>query len=385
MRNMLKGAITVGVLFFAVIVAYGLVKTAPEPSQVEPVEIATSIRVIEIDRQREQLTVTSQGTVVPHTQSELIPEVNGKVSWISPNLVTGGYFEKDEVLLKIDDSDYQSIVARSEASLNRAIAEEELARFERKRMEELVNKKLTSQSSMETVQRNHRIAVAALQDARIGLEQARRDLQRTTISAPYQGLVRNERVDVGQFVSRGQSVASVYGAASVEVRLPVADRQLAYLALPLGQRGELSKDVAPEVLISTDYGGEHYEWHGKLVRTESEIDAKSRMVTAVARVNLAENAGQPNLPVGLFVKAVIKGRWVEDVVTLPRAALRNQNQVLVVDGDNRIEFRTVEVLRFENDDVLVSGGLQSGDLVNVSPIQTVIEGMRVNPIRQNRG
>ena len=385
MHNMLKGAITVGVLFFAVIVAYGLVKTAPEPTRVEPEEIATSIRVIEIARQREQLTVVSQGAVVPRTESELIPEVNGKVSWISPNLVNGGFFVEGEILLKIDDRDYQSVVARSEATLSRATAEEELARFERKRMEELVNKKLTSQSSMEVVQRNHRIAVAALQDAKIALEQARRDLQRTTIKAPYQGLVRNERVDIGQFVSRGQSVASVYGADSVEVRLPVADRQLAYLDLPLGQRGELNPDIAPAVIISTEYGGKHYEWVGTLVRTESEIDAKSRMVTAIARVNLSENTDQPNLPVGLFVKAEIKGRWVENVVTLPRAALRNLNQVLVVNADNRIEFRTVEVLRFENDNVMVSGGLHSGDIVNISPIQTVIEGMRVNPIRQQRG
>ena len=195
MGNLLKAIITVAVLFFAVIVAYGLVKTAPHPERVEPEEIATSIRALRVSRSQVRLEVLSQGSVVPHTQSELIPEVNGRVQSVSPSLVAGGYFEKDEVLLRLDDRDYRSNVARSQAALSRAKAEEELARFELQRMEELVKKKLTSQSSMESVLRNHRIAEAALQDARLALEQAERDLWRTEIRAPYDGLVRTELVD----------------------------------------------------------------------------------------------------------------------------------------------------------------------------------------------
>ena len=107
------------------------------------------------------------------------------------------------------------------------------------------------------------------------------------------------------------------------------------------------------------------------------------MVTAVVRVNNSDNADQPDLPIGLFVNARIKGRWADGVVTIPRAALRNQNQVLVVDKDNRIYYRRIEVMRFENDNVIVSDGLESGDVVNISPLQTIIEGMRVKPILQS--
>ena len=247
MGNTVKAGITVGVLFFAVIVAYGLVKTAPRPEKVEPEEVATSIRALEVEKTRIRLEVVSQGSVAPHKQSDLIPEVNGRVKWMSPNLVAGGYFEKDEVLLRIDDRDYRSAVARVRATLARARAEEELARYELGRMKELVKNKLTSQSSLEAGQRNHRIARAALQDAKLALEQAQRDLWRTEVRAPYQGLVRTERVDLGQYISRGQSIASVYASDAVEVRLPVADRQLAYLDLPLGYRGELGDDLAAVV------------------------------------------------------------------------------------------------------------------------------------------
>jgi|TARA_B110000495_G_scaffold179471_1_gene172882 RND family efflux transporter MFP subunit len=380
MPNAIKGIITVAVLFFAVIVAYGLVKTAPAPEQFTPEESTTSIRVVEVNRERVRLEVSSQGSVMPYKESELIPEVNGRVSWMSPNLLPGGYFAKDEVLLRIDNRDHRSKVARSKAALNRSMAEEELARFELGRMEELVKKKLTSQSSLEIVLRNHRIAEAVLQDSKIALEQAFRDLQRTEIKAPYDGLVRSEKVDLGQYVSRGMVIASIYAAQYAEVRLPVADKQLAYLDLPLGHRGELADEIKPEVLLFTDYGGKHYEWIGKLVRTEAEIDSRSRMVTAVVRVNNNNNVDQPDLPIGLFVNARIKGRWVEGVVTIPRAALRNQSKVLVVDKDNRIHYRDVKILRFENDNVIVSDGLESGDVVNISPLQTIVEDMLVNPI-----
>ncbi|MGI9323423.1 MAG: efflux RND transporter periplasmic adaptor subunit, partial [Pseudomonadales bacterium] len=308
MSNMTKGAFTAAILLTAGVFAYVLLATAPSPERVTPEEVATTIRVMQVEESSVQLEVVSQGSVMPQTQSELIPEVSGRVQWVSPNLVAGGYFRKDDVLLRLDKRDYLSDVARRQATLERAQAEEELARFELQRMQELVKRKLVSQSSLESELRNHRIAAAALQDAKLALEDAQRDLMRTQIRAPYDGLVRTEKVDLGQYISRGASIASIYAGDTVEIRLPVADRQLAYLDLPLGYRGELAPELAPEVILSTDYGGSSYEWSGLLVRTEAEINSKSRMVTAVARVVNHDNSEQPQLPIGLFVNARIKGK-----------------------------------------------------------------------------
>ena len=381
----MKSVMTVGIIFFAIIIAYGLLATAPQPEQIEPEEVATAIRVIRIKKQSIQLEVLSQGNVLPRIQSELIPEVSGRVKWMSPKLVSGGYFDKDEILLSIDDRDYRSSVARHQARVTRAKAEDEHARFELRRMQELVKNKLTSQSSLENALRNERVAQATLVEARISLEQAQRDLWRTEIRAPYEGLVRTERVDLGQFITRGQSVASIYASDSVEVRLPLADRQLAYLDLPLGYRGELTDALSPEVVLSTTYGGQRYEWIGKLVRTEAEIDSKSRMINAIVRVDNKFEDGHPPLPIGLFVAASIKGRTVDNIVSLPRAALRNQNQVLIVDKNNRLRYRSVEVMRFEKDKVIISAGLEDGEVVSISPIQTVVDGMRVEPVFADQG
>jgi RND family efflux transporter MFP subunit len=380
MRNLFKFGITVVVLLGAVLTAYALVITAPQPELQALEEVATAIRTTQIEPTELRLVVRSQGNVVPRTESELVPEVSGKVEWKSPNLVNGGFFRADEVLLKIDQRDHRSVVDRNKAKVSRARAEDEHARFELKRLQELVKKNLTSQSNLEAALRSQRIATANLAEAEIALIEAKRDLWRTEIRAPYDGLVRSERVDLGQFVSRGQSIAAVYASDFVEIRLPIADSQLAYLDVQLGQRGELPASERPAAVLSTVYGGRHYEWMGELVRTEAEIDSRSRMVNAIVRVANADDGDHPPLPVGLFVNAEIQGRLVDDVVILPRAVLRNQNQVLVVDDDNRLRFRDVTLLRFDQDNVVINGGLDAGEIVNLSPLQTVIEGMRVNPV-----
>lgn len=380
MGNVIKGIMTIGVLFVAAIMAYSLVATAPVAEQVEPEAVATAVRIQSISKERVRLIVRSQGTVEPRTESELIPEVSGKVQWISPNLVAGGYFEQDEVMLRIDDRDYRSTMERAQAAHQRAAAEQEHARFELERLTELVKKSLISQSSLETALRASRIADAAMLEASIALRQAQLDLERTVVRAPYSGLVRVKKVDQGQFIQRGASVAQIYAGDTVEVRLPLADGQLAFLDLPLGHRGELPEDKQSNVSISTEYGGQHYEWQGRLVRTEAEIDASTRMINAVVRVENEPDSDQPPLPVGLFVLAEIEGRSVDDIVVLPRAALRNQSQVLVVDEDNRMRYRDVTLLRFDGDEVLIQSGLETGERVNLSPIQTVIDGMHVKPV-----
>ncbi len=379
-----KTVIPILVICGALITSYFLYATTPTLQPVEPEAVATAIRVITVNPERVRLTVRSQGNVVPQMVSELIPEVSGRVNWISPALISGGYFEQDESLLRIDDRDYRSKVERGQAAVTRAKAEDEHARFELQRIREMAKNKLTSQSQLEATLRAQRIAEAGLTDAEIALVQAKRDLWRTEIKAPFAGLVRSEKVDKGQFVSRGQSVASIYASDSVEVRLPVADSQLAYLDLPLGHRGELPDELSPRVVLSTHYGGREYQWHGRLVRTEAEIDAKTRMVHAIIRVDNRINEGQPPLPVGLFVKAEIEGRWVEDIISLPRAAMRNGDQVLVVDKESRLRYRHVDLLRLDRDQVLIRAGLQAGEMICVSPIQTVIDGMRVKPVTDNK-
>jgi RND family efflux transporter MFP subunit len=375
-----KKLVPVLIVLIALAVAFGLVRTRTNMQPSQPQAAPLAVRVVDVNPGPVQLLVHAQGTVAPRTESELVPEVSGNVTWVSPNLVSGGYFEAAEPLLRIDDRDYRAAVQRAEATLSRAEAELDLAQFEYERTEDLHARQLVSRADLEAKLRSARVAEASLQDARLVLETAQRDLSRTALSAPFDGLVRSEQVDVGQFISRGASIATVYATDYVEVRLPIADQQLAYLNVPLTQRGEIDEQLAPTLRLTAEFAGRRQTWSGTLARTEAEIDPGSRMVYAIARVRADDDENVLDPPVGLFVQAEIEGIALNDVVVLPRSALRNESQVLVVDSENRLYFRDVDVLRVYRDEVYVTGGLAAGERVSVSALQTVVDGMRVQPL-----
>jgi RND family efflux transporter MFP subunit len=371
---------TVIVLVFLSLAAT-LMATSPvlEPSSDRPEP--PTVRVQTVESESIELKVHSQGSVVPSTISQLIPEVSGRVVWTSPSLVAGGFFEEGQELARIDTLDHRNSRDRAKAALKRATAEVEHARYEYSRMRSLAERKLVSRSALENGLRAYRVTQAAFEDAQVNFDQAEENLKRTTLRAPFTGLVRAENIDIGQFASRGQAIATLYANDIVEVRLPIADRQLAFLNLPPLRNGNFPASMQPNVKLSAEYGGQIREWSGKIVRAEAEIDTSSRMVQLVAQVKSSEMSQE--LSVGLFVTAEISGLAVDNIISLPRSAMRNDDNVLVVDADNRLRFRRVQALRHYKDMVLVSDGLEAGELVCLSAVQTAIDGMAVRPVTQN--
>lgn len=356
----------------------GVLLSTSSPVASRPVErMLRAVRTQPAHLQQVRLNVRSQGTVAPRTESDLIPEVSGPVVWTSPSLVSGGYVQEGEPLLRIDRADYEAAVQRSRAQLARAEGENEHAQTTLRRQQNLSKRRVASDSELNDAERLARVAEAGVDEARVALDQAERDLARTEIRAPYTGRIRSEQVDVGQFLTRGQAFARAYATDFVEVRLPIADAQLAYLNLPDGPAA--AQDATPVVTLRARFAGQDRTWSGRIVRTEGEIDAKSRLVHVVARV---QNEGrEKSLPVGLFVQAEIEGRTADDVVIVPRQALRDGGRVLVVDAEDRLRFRDVEVLRVEGENVLVSSGLGEGERVSVSLLQAPVDGMQVRPVR----
>jgi RND family efflux transporter MFP subunit len=378
-----------------------LVATRPRVEPAPPRIEAPLLRVVQVEPQPVQFTVRTQGTVMPRTESELVPQVSGEVVWVSPSLVSGGFFEEGQPLVRIDRADYEAELESARAGAARAESEYHRASKERERQRRLADRSVASEARIDDSENAFRVAEAALREAKAHLDRAERDLERTELRAPYAGRVRTERVDVGQFVTRGVAIATIYAVDYAEVRLPIPDRELAYVDLPLAYRPEVGSDEGPEtaamdggspVRLRAEFAGREHVWTGRIVRTEGEIDPKSRMIHAVARVEdpYAREAGseRPPLAVGLFVEADILGRRVDEAVVLPRAALRRDEAgpgeaardghfVLVVDEESRLEFRPVEVLRTERERVVIGAGLAAGERVCVSPLRAPVEGMKV--------
>ena len=377
----IKIFLTLLILALAFVAAAGIIMTRPMPEPVAVAPNVVAIRGIQMEAENIPLTIYAQGVVEPLTASELITQVNGRVAWVSPNFNAGGYFKQGEPLVKLESDDYEARVGLAEAREVRALAEFEHATFELNRMRALVKDQLVSQAMLENAVRQTRLTEAALKEAQINLDQAERDLDRTELRAPFDAIVRSKAVDLGEFVSMGKPLAQLFAADGFEVRLPVLDTQLAYLNLPssFDTTAPLNSANLPSVRLSAQYAGAAASWDAQLVRSESEIDRRSRMVTLVARVSGTRNALSANpLPVGAFVNAEIEGITLENAFQLPRSALRQDNQVLVVDKESRLRFRDVSIARYEQDRILIQSGLKDGDIVNISPIQAVVDGMEVS-------
>lgn len=365
---------------------WALARGRPAPAPEAPRTPAPLVRVAAVARGDVRVAIRAHGTVAPRNESDLVPEVSGRVVSISPALAGGGFFDAGEVLLEIDPRDYQSALRRAQARLARAASELELARANLGRRSALRDEGAASQAALDDAQNAARVAEAARAEAAAARDEARRNLERCRLPAPYAGRVREEHVDVGQFVSAGQPVARIYAVDYAEVRLPVRDADLAHLDLALGPDADGPPAPQPPVVLRARFAGAQREWTGRIVRTGGEIDPRSRMVSLVARVDdpygRERARGRPPLAVGLFVDAEIFGRRVERAFRLPRVALREgpsgaRDRVLVVDADDRLRFREVEVLRSEREEVVIGEGLAAGERVCVSPLRAAVDGMSV--------
>jgi RND family efflux transporter MFP subunit len=387
-RVLLPIAILVGCVLFAGF----LYMTPAQVSETSPEVIPVAVRVAQVELDSVRLIVESQGKVQAAQLANLSAPVAGPIEWISPAMQAGGYVEAGQVLLRLETSDYETARARSRAAMQQAQAEVNHANTDLERMKELTKQRLASDSQLQDAIRTADVNAARLADALASFRQTELDLERAEIKAPFNAIIETREVELGQYVNRAQSVAILYGADEVEVRLPLAIRQLGYLDIPLGTRGELVGNAAPDVLLTGFYGGEEHHWQGKLVRTEATIDPNSNTVQAIIRVQQPVagdtklsrlSTEQIPLPIGLFVQANIVGKEAEDMIALPRSVIRNNSQVLVVDAENKMYFRDVEIFRLEEDRVLISGGLLAGEYICTSPIQAVVNGMSVQPVIEN--
>lgn len=354
-----------------------------EPPQPVPVVVEPPlVRVIPAERTDLTLQVRAEGTVAPRTESQLVPEISGRVVEVSPSLAAGGFFNEGDVLLRIETRVYELAITRAEAAIEQANLrltterqEAEVARLEWE--------SLGTGEPSPLLFREPQIAEvqASLAAAEATLEQARYDLERTVLRAPFAGRVRTKQVDVGQFVQRGMSLATLYSVDVAEVRLPIPNSELEYCRLPLAYRDGSTQVAEPKVKLTARFAGEDHTWQGRIVRTEGEIDPRTRMVNAIAQVQdpyaREKNSRRPPLAVGMFVQAEIEGIRVRDVIRAPRTALREGNVIYVVDRRGRLRFREVVPLRAERDVVLIKEGLEEGELICLSPMEAAVNGMTV--------
>lgn len=371
------GAIAVIVVGIALAILIG--STGPRGETLVQPSTTVEVQTITAVKQTVTLELIAHGTVLPKTESSLVAEVPGRVTAVSPSLVAGGFFKKGDVLAEIERIDYRLALEQAKAQLVSIQSELTVAEKEFERLEPLTQQQHVSESQVDAAFSRRAIARASLREALAREDRAERDLERTRLVAPYAGRVRSERVDVGQYLNRGESIAAIYAIDYAEVRLPISDEDLAFLPSAVDKQDASNEGL--KVALRARFSGAERLWEGEIVRTEGELDPQTRMVNLIAQVKspYAESTANPPLTLGLFVEAAIESAPIDDVVIVPRSALRADDRVYVLNADNRLEFRDVEIIRTVGDVVYIGKGIESGETICVSDIETPVEGQLLKP------
>jgi RND family efflux transporter MFP subunit len=379
MRKHARWLLPVAILVGAVVLTAALIASRPEPPKVDA---PTREPLVEVEPAKPfagEFILTAQGSVMPRTETSLVSEVNGAVVEVADNFNAGGFFRKGDVLLRIDAKDYDAAMRRAEAQVanRRALLAQEQARADQA-AKDWENLRRPGQPS-DLVLRVPYVAEAQanLRSAEADLQQARINLDRTVIRAPYDGMLREKRVDRGQYVAIGTQVALVYAIDRAEIRLPLTEGDATFVRLPPPG----SESAGTTVVLRATVGGSNQTWQARLVRSEGVIDPLSRVVHAVAAIEdpygvLSGREG-PALPFGTFVQAEIPASIDHQVVGVPRHALRGGNQLMVVGDDGRLHLRDVHVVRGDAQQVFVDAGLKLDERVIVSALDAPVEGMVV--------
>lgn len=384
-EKIIKILMPVGVLLVGFVVLQVMFATKPEPQKASEEPRPMTLFVEEVSEMDLDLKVNTQGEVRSKVEIQIVPQVSGRIVSVSQAFTAGGSFEAGESLIKIDDSDYRIAVVRAQAQVAAARLQlmqmEGSAEVARQQWDSEVGGKASSLALKEPQVADAR---ARLLSAQADLEGANLNLARTNISVPFAGRVRDKLADLGQYVTPGTPLARVFSTEIAEIRLPLTDKQLETLGLPLAY--EAVKGQEPLVILSSIVGSKTHTWQGRLVRTNASVDSTTRMVYAVAEVLNPYDTGSDNhmpLAVGLFVNAEIKGRDVQSAQVIPRAALRSGNRVYVVNNDDKLSIREVTVVYSDVDKVIVSAGVMRGEKVVVSTIRNPTEGVKVQALRRS--
>lgn len=403
-RKVIQFLMPIIVLAIGVVILRGLIATKPEAKKTERDNRGTLVEVSKVETGTQKIAVEAYGSVQPAQQVVLSPEVTGRITWIHKGVIPGGRLAKGTRLLKLNAYDYVLAAQAQKASLDRARTSLEIEKGRKKIAEKewklMGGKKPEGKSGALALREPQmRTALADLKAARSSLNRARLNIGRTQLKAPFNAMITDKQVDIGQLVGPSSRLVTLVGTDAYWVLVAVPISKLKWMSIPgVGGVGPGQGSMA---IVRQEIGDQKVERTGKVIRLLGDLDPVGKMARVLVQIDdplgLKTNAKRskgkrsrktvvsegPKTPakqlpllLGSFVKVSIGGRSIDNVVRIPRDALHNGDEVYVY-RDKKLDIRKVKVVWRTEESVILSEGLRSGDLVIVSPLPAPVAGMKL--------
>lgn len=338
----------------------------PAPSKVS----APSVTVIRATPGSYQAYVSGHGEAQAHWALTLKAQVQGEVTAMSPQFVTGNMVPKDAVLATIDSTQYAQAVASAKATLadaELALQEEQDLGAQAKR--EWQRSGVTQAPSSPLVYRTLQLKAAQtnVDNARFALKTAERDEKNTRISTAFDGVILSRDIDLGSYVNVGDTIATLHSTDKVEIAVPLSLDQWQNLG---------SEPSAPVTLQDVTTGT---RWTGYVARFEQHLDVTSRQRNVIVALDNPFEQATPLLP-GTFLSAEITGKKLSNVIKLPASAVAQNGQIWFVDEQNALVNVMADKV-FERGDFVYIKPIDGMAEVNVviRPLVSYLKGMFVSP------
>jgi len=411
------------VLLVAVVIAVTLVIVRPKAKRQVPVETGRLVEVFPAKSEDVQMVVEAFGTVEPRELLKLVAQVRGPVVEINSTFKEGSFIKKGTRLIQIDPRTYGLEVERrrvqikqSDAELKRlkqevvnlqsrvkiAKSDATLAKNEYSRLKKLIERKVIGQSQLDKTEQAYLASLERLQAlenqlalidpqkeqliatrdmAEVLYEQAKLDLERSGIDAPFDGWVLEKAIEVGQHVNVGQELGSIYRFGKLDIVVRIPAKEFKWFPAGFGQDTVVAADVVFE------NAGQNYTWSGHVARVKAMMDERTRTLPMVIEVDELATDGQKKnsfrLRPGMFVTIQIKGKKIDQAFVVPRHVVYPGDVVYTV-KDNQLKIKEVNILRSYKDLVIINEGLSEGELIVKTPLSSVKDGMSVRLKMENR-
>ncbi len=340
-------------------------------------ETAMLVDVTTVQRDTVQPSIEAMGTVRPAQDIVLSPQVGGKIIRRASSFTPGGYVEEGDTLLQIDPSDYRntlqqrrSELRQAEADLTLEMGRQDVAQQDYQQLGDTL-----SGANKDLVLRRPQLnsARSEVESARAAVEQARLDLQRTTITAPFDAHIVSRNANVGSQVAPGQELGRLVGLNTFWVEATVPVSKLSRLSVPAN--GESGSSVR---IRNRTAWGEGAVRTGEMFRVVGALEEQTRMARVLVEVPdphayQSENADGPRLMIGSYVEAQMQADPLENVVRLNRDYVRSDETVWVME-DNALQIRDVSIVFQDAEYAYIESGLEDQDQVVTTNLSTVRDG-----------